>query len=157
MKPDVTTTLLSVEGRLSPAHEKTNIVHGFLVDEPLSRMDIAFSYTPKVLADEARARELIIEGAKRFGGEEAGDLIAHWRRGLPLHNFLSVSLDDPERFRGCAHRQPLVQHHLIAGSDASPGFLPGPLPAGRWQITVSAHSVVTDQCDYRIEIVGHPE
>ncbi len=78
MKPEVTTTLLSVEGRLSPAHEKTNIVHGFLVDEPLSRMDIAFSYAPKALADEARAKELIIEGARRFGGEAAGDRL--WLR-----------------------------------------------------------------------------
>jgi hypothetical protein len=151
----VTTTLLSAEGRLGPSHEKTHIAHCFLVEKPLERMEIAFSYTPKALADEDRARELIVEGARRYDGEEAGTMAADWRSSLPLHNFLVVSLDDPERFRGCAHRQPPVQRHVITASDASPGFLPGPLPAGRWKVTVSAHSVVTDACDYRIDVVGH--
>jgi hypothetical protein len=151
----VTTTQLSVEGRLVPSHEKTHVVHRFLVEQPLARMDIAFRYAPKTLADEDRARELIVEGARKFCGEEADTVIADWRSSLPLHNFLSVSLDDPERFRGCAHRQPPVQRHLIAPSDASPGFLPGPLPPGSWKVTVSAHSVITDACDYRIDVVGH--
>jgi hypothetical protein len=110
----MTNTLLTVTGRLQPSDEKTNTVHSFLVDTSLTRLEIGFSYAPKMLTDEVRARELIIEGARKFGGEEADDLIADWRSNLPLNNFLSVSIDDPAHFRGCAHCQPAVQCHFIA-------------------------------------------
>jgi len=66
-------------------------------------------------------------------------------------------MDDPRGYRGAAHRHTPEQEHRLRNADASPGFWPGPIHAGRWRITVSVHAVVTDLCTYELLVLGNSE
>ncbi len=69
-------------------------------------------------------------------------------------NVLSMSLFDPDGFRGtAAHR---AEEMRIGESIASPGFLAGPLPSGTWSIVISPSEILNDgtetgYLDYHVE------
>ena len=68
-----------------------------------------------------------------FSYERGGDL---------PHNLVTLSLFDPAGFRGAAHRFAPRQQVEVAEARATPGFLPGRLPAGEWTLEVDVHCVV---------------
>lgn len=146
----MTRTLLSTGAHLLRASEKTNLAVSFSVPEHTRRLDIRFSYAPKTLDGEA-ARPLIEACLQRDAGEFAAQY-PDWTHFLPLKNLVTVSLDDPNGFRGCAHRQDDVQAHFLTESAASPGFLPGKLPAGTWRVVLNLHALVTESCDCTLEV-----
>jgi hypothetical protein len=41
---------------------------------------------------------------------------------------------------------------FVATDDATPGYLPGPLPAGRWHVLLGRARVGPDGCGYRVEV-----
>ena len=41
---------------------------------------------------------------------------------------------------------------FVAQDDATPGYLPGPLPAGRWQVLLGRARVGPEGCGYRVEV-----
>ncbi len=41
---------------------------------------------------------------------------------------------------------------FVAVDDATPGYLPGPLPAGRWHVLLGRAQVGADGCAYRVEV-----
>ena len=61
-----------------------------------------------------------------------------------IRNLLTLSLFDPERFRGAAHRWALTQTIVVDVDSATPGFLPGPIPPGPWRVELDAHEIVSD-------------
>ncbi len=69
----------------------------------------------------------------RFSYDRGGDL---------PHNLVTLSLFDPARFRGAAHRFAPRQEVVLEERQATPGFLPGALPAGRWVVEVDVHCVI---------------
>jgi hypothetical protein len=138
---------LAVERSIGPEASRTHIPFTFALERPVTSMQIDFSYAPKVLADGARARELAEAGARRYGYSPD-----HPRRRLQLTNFLTLSLDGPSGFRGCAHRHPPRQRITLDGAAATPGFIAGPLEAGSWTATISVHSVVTDRCRFLLRV-----
>lgn len=145
--------LLIVEGTLTPLSSKTHITYQFHIDEPPACLDIDFEYSPKVLEDQEASRLYIVEAIDKYVEPSVSELQKnHWERFVPLQNLLTLSIDDPESFRGSAHRHPPKQHHFVAESQASPGFIAGPLPAGVWKITISVHCVVTAACHYRLAL-----
>src|SRR5687767_2419706 len=54
-------------------------------------------------------------------------------------NLLTLSLFDPAQERGTGHRGYPEQHITLSASDSTPGYLPGPLPAGTWTLMVNAN------------------
>jgi hypothetical protein len=77
-----------------------------------------------------------------------------------IHNLLTISLFDPERFRGAAHRWDQSQTVIVDAGAATPGFVPGPLPSGRWQVELDAPEIVSDgratgPCSLRIVVEVH--
>jgi hypothetical protein len=75
-----------------------------------------------------------------------------------VRNLLTLSVFDPRRFRGAAHRWATSQRIEVGDTGATPGFLAGPLPAGNWQIELDAHEIVSaggtsDWCEFRLEVV----
>ncbi|CAM4285634.1 hypothetical protein [Paenibacillus tarimensis] len=145
--------LLTIEGTLTPLSSKTHITYQFHIDEPPARLAIEFQYSPKVLEDSEISRPLIMEAIGKYVDPSAADLQKQqWERFTPLQNLLTLSVDDPEGFRGSAHRHPPEQRHTLAVGSASPGFIPGVLPAGIWRITISVHCVVTPACTYRLSV-----
>lgn len=68
-------------------------------------------------------------------------------------NLITVSVDDPHgRYRGAGHRHDASQRLVLAERESSAGFVAGPLIAGQWILTVSAHTVVSDQVELSIRI-----
>ncbi|MEZ4637319.1 MAG: hypothetical protein R2856_20580 [Caldilineaceae bacterium] len=59
-------------------------------------------------------------------------------------NMLTLTIFDPNGFRGAGHRG--GQDHVveIRPDGATPGYLPGPLPAGAWTAQIDSHMIGPD-------------
>ena len=68
-------------------------------------------------------------------------------------NLLTVGLADPSADRGAAHRGQPVQEVRITEQDATPGFIPGKLMAGTWQLLIDVHWINQDTVvNYTVKI-----
>jgi hypothetical protein len=64
---------------------------------------------------------------------------------------LDLGIADPQRFRGYSGGN--KSHFTIGESDATPSYLPGPIPAGRWKLLVSVPNIrAAVHSHYRAEI-----
>jgi hypothetical protein len=142
---------LDVERSLEPGASRSHIRFPFDIEAGAGGLEARFSYEPKLLADERRERELIAQGLRLYAGslDPPGEAT---RRREPLSNLLTLSLDGPSGFRGCAHRHDPDQSITIGRDEATPGFVPGAVEPGRWTATVSVHCVVTDRCTFRLRV-----
>lgn len=59
-----------------------------------------------------------------------------------LDNMLTLSLFDPRGFRGARHRGGAQHDVAISAHSATPGYLPGPLPAGDWIVQIDTHRIL---------------
>jgi hypothetical protein len=55
---------------------------------------------------------------------------------------LTLTLFDPGGFRGAGHREGDSHRVQISPTEATPGYLPGPLPAGEWVAQIDTHLVM---------------
>lgn len=152
---------LEFRGTLSPADHQTHRRLSFQVPPQCGELRLRARYAPKTLvgpeavalvqvAIERQAQEL------RIGLASA---VAAWREllkqdpQLVVANLLTVSLDDATgKYRGAGHRHDPDQEIWLRPGGASPGFMLGPLPAGSWSLWLTCHTVVTQRCDYVIQI-----
>ena len=64
---------------------------------------------------------------------------------------LDLGVADPFRLRGYSGGN--KSHFTIAESDATPSYLPGPIPAGMWKIVLAVPNIrPTEQATYRAEV-----
>ncbi|MGN0519885.1 MAG: hypothetical protein ACI4LB_04020 [Candidatus Fimenecus sp.] len=143
-------TVLETTVRLTPAQEKTNLFLPFVLEKEARQLKIIYSYAPKLSDGEAA-----VETAERCLQRDAGAYRAQYPAAevfLPLKNLITLSLDDPNGYRGAAHRQADSQVHILTEATASPGFLTGKLPAGQWRLVLNVHALVTPFCDCRVKI-----
>jgi hypothetical protein len=81
----------------------------------------------------------------RFAGEPAE---AHG-----LENMLTLTLFDPHGFRGARHRGGHWHELFIDANTATPGSVPGSLPAGEWTVQVDTHRIMPGAAlRYMIEV-----
>ena len=72
--------------------------------------------------------------------------------GAAYTNQVSLSLFDPNGFRGARHNN-LDQTIRLSIAEATPGYLPGDLPAGQWTVMIDTHRILPpDPLDYTITI-----
>jgi hypothetical protein len=144
--------LVDTEGRIGPEASKTHISFTFTLGDGTDALELSFGYEPKVLDDDERAKLLIEEGLAAYG--EPGAIVGSedWKDHAPVSNLLTLSLDDPEGFRGSGHRGAHRQTIRLSETAATPGFLAGPLPAGLWKATISVHLVASGSCTYRLKV-----
>lgn len=143
-------TLLDTRVHLTPESEKMNISLAFCVPGNAEKLCITYSYAPKELsgtAGEALAEACLLRDTGEF--REEYPAAASF---LPLKNLITLSLDDPNGYRGAAHRQAPQQVHILTESEASPGFYAGAISAGEWKLTLNVHALVTEFCDCEIQI-----
>ncbi|MFQ3634113.1 CehA/McbA family metallohydrolase [Roseiflexus sp.] len=70
-----------------------------------------------------------------------------------IDNMLCLSLFDPNGFRGAGHRGGAQHNVTIDAVRATPGYLPGPLPAGQWNAVIDTHMVASGApCRYTLTI-----
>lgn len=144
--------LLQKEFQVFPENEKTNIDFAFDVCEDSKSLKITFSYAPKILEDDNRANILIENNIKKDAGKFAHEY-SDWNEFKPLKNLITVSVDDPDTYRGCAHRQDKDQVHIIREDFASRGFHKGAIQKGQWKVGLHLHGIVTEKvnCSLMVE------
>ena len=59
-----------------------------------------------------------------------------------IRNLVTLSLFDPASFRGAGHRHAPEQVVTVGRREATPGFIAGPLTAGRWTVELDLHAVL---------------
>ena len=63
---------------------------------------------------------------------------------------LDLGALDPDTFRGWSGSE--RERVVIGSEEATPGYLPGPLPPGTWNILVGLHRVPEDGVEYEAEV-----
>ncbi|QWU16913.1 hypothetical protein SAMN04487895_110175 [Paenibacillus sophorae] len=145
--------LLNVTGQLAPSDSKHHITYEFRLDKPATAIRLRFAYWPKLLKDEGQAMDLIMKSIDTYiAPEHQSPVREGWRRYLPLKNLITLSMDDPNGYRGSCHRHDAEQNLFLSEQEASEGLLAGKLDLGQWNVTVSAHAVITDRCSYELSI-----
>lgn len=144
--------LLDIKQTIGPEQSKKNIEHSFFLPAGAEQLEINFSYEPKELADRDKARTYIQEGMEKYAPKPYAEGYGSWETYLPLVNLLTLSLDSPEGYVGCAHRHMPVQQHRLSEKSSDPGFLPCRISPGEWKAVVNVHAVVTDFCTYRLVV-----
>ena len=149
--------LFQVSKILTPADSKTNIAFPFLVPDDCERLWIHYFYAPKELEDRQAAREIIERGLARYapGPFRAG--YGGWTDYLPLVNLVTLSLDSPAGYCGCAHRHDPDIRFFIDRKEAGPGFCPPHRLAGEWKAVINCHAVVTGTCEVRLVAADREE
>lgn len=72
-------------------------------------------------------------------------------------NMLCLTLFDPHGFRGAGHRHGTLHQVVISATEATPGYLAGPLPPGEWQVLIDTHMVMPGPvCSYTLTITASP-
>jgi hypothetical protein len=59
-----------------------------------------------------------------------------------MANMLTLTVFDPDGFRGAGHRHGAEHQARIGPAEATPGYLPGPLPAGTWTAQIDTHMIM---------------
>ncbi|MCX7669618.1 MAG: phosphotransferase, partial [Anaerolineae bacterium] len=62
--------------------------------------------------------------------------------GYDLSHLITLTIFDPAGFRGAGHRDGAHHRVRIAADGATPGYLPGPLPAGEWTVQLDTHRIM---------------
>ena len=144
-------TLVDKEFKVFYKDEKTNISFPFEISEDVKSLKITFSYSPKILEDDERANMLIEGNIRKDAGDFASEY-TNWDEYKPLKNLITVSVDDPDTYRGCAHRQDKDQIHIISEDFASRGFHKGAIQQGQWKVVLNLHGIVTEKVDCRLMV-----
>ncbi len=63
----------------------------------------------------------------------------------PFSNKLTITLFDPNGFRGEGHRGGALHEAHVACDGATPGYLPGRLPAGEWTVRINAQAALQSE------------
>lgn len=146
--------IYSTKQVLTEHDNKTNIECPFVIENELVKMEIHFMYSPKELDDNDKAFGFINEGFAKYAPEPYRKGYKKAEEYLPVVNLLTVSLDSPTGYVGCAHRQSPQQIHCFSETECSRGFVPQKLISGEWKVTINVHALVSDQCEFTLEIFG---
>lgn len=146
-------TIIDMQGKLYPAQSATNVAFPFTLDAPMDSLTIEYAYWPKVLSDDDLAKRMLGEGMEHCVEEQdRAQFPIH--EFLPLVNLVTLSVDAPDGYRGCAHRHDPEQIHILRAENASPGFDDGEIMAGEWKVVVNVHAVVTDPCNFKLKVTA---
>jgi hypothetical protein len=70
-------------------------------------------------------------------------------------NLLTLTVFDPNGWRGEGHRHNAPYQITIGEDQSSPGFLPGPIPPGQWTVVVNTHMIMPGQpVTFQLSIQG---
>ncbi|MDV4152045.1 hypothetical protein R0131_14545 [Clostridium sp. AL.422] len=143
---------------IDESYNRSHIIHKFKLSKECNSIKIIFEYNPKFIKNDIKAKEIIQSTIdKQVVGIEKEKEINNWQAYKKLKNLLTLSIYDAIGFRGAAHRQDQHQEHIIRKNDASPGMIEGIIPKGEFTIKVSAHAMVTDECNYNIKVYDMEE
>src|SRR4051794_20675972 len=69
-----------------------------------------------------------------------------------IQNMLTLTLFAPNGFRGAGHRGGSTHVVYLTPTEATPGYLAGPLPAGEWIAQIDTHMIMSGEpCLYQLK------
>lgn len=149
----MTLNLMDIQGQVTPEDSRRHLRIPFVLPSMVEQLNLRFEYGPKMLTDKRRAIQMLKQSFNRYLLPDTQEIITpQVETFLPLSNLMTLSLDDPHRYRGACHRHDPVQELYVSAHGASNGLLKGDLEQGPWCVTISIHCIVTDICHYRLKI-----
>ena len=142
--------IYEAQGTLNPTCSKSHVIYSFFVDQQYDHVTVEMEYDPKELKDEEKSKELLIECVDKYGYERIKD----WRSALPLLNHITLSIDDPDGFRGATHRHFTKIAVEMNDEKSSDGINTKENPRGQWKVTLDIHSMITENCQYQLKVWG---
>jgi hypothetical protein len=153
--PSAMEIVLDAVYQLYPRDSKTNVYIDVPVPRDFWRLEFYCSYTPENLGDREQAKALMLRALEQYVPEQfRGQYGGNWESYLPVSNLITLSIDCPDRYLGCAHRHGGEQRHIISADYASPGFYPQAAQKGLWRGVLNVHSVVSDVVVCRLTVRG---
>lgn len=146
--------LQNIAQNLTPKDSKTNLVFPFKVPSGTQKLVFDFSYAPKELEDTDEALALARQALRQYAPPPWDDDNRAPEDYLPVVNLVTLSLDGPGGYRGCAHRHDPVQHHEVTGQNASLGLYAGAIEPGTWRVVINCHCVVSNPCRMTLQVWG---
>lgn len=120
---------IKIEGNISPEQEKTYLHLPFQVPDGAVRLEVEYSYSAQISSNPT------------VTGGNTIDLGIFDQRGI---EFLNAG------FRGWSGSE---RHKFwITPTAAAPGYLPGPLNPGEWNVLFGLYKIAQIGCDYQIII-----
>jgi hypothetical protein len=155
--------LLEIRDILTAADYRTHRRYRFQVPADSRELEIWVRYAPKFLGQQesvALASAALAQQTAALATAVDESLAGQWSadyypraKSARVANLLTISLDDANHvYRGAGHRHAPDQRLTLGPRVASPGLVVGPLPPGAWTLTLSAHTLVSDQCELSIQI-----
>src|SRR5512138_3547566 len=117
------------EGQLTAEQEKTYVHLPLDLPPGVVRLEVAYQYTSQISSDP------------RVTGGNTIDLGVFDERGI---DFLQAG------FRGWSGSE--RSRFFITPTEATPGYLSGPLKEGRWHVLLGLYKIAEQGCDYRVEV-----
>ena len=144
--------LLRAEETFVKAQEKSHVKYIFDVPEGLNALKITFNYYPKEGGDMQKMLADTLKAYKKYAPyvlnaeEEA-------KKCLPLVNHIGFSVDAPNKWLGTRHNHSHENEYII-GKNSTKGFENTAIIAGKWAVTLTFNSIVTEAVDCFAEVEG---
>jgi hypothetical protein len=123
-----------IEGTCTAEQEKTYLHLPFEMPLNATRLEVGYDYNNRISADP-----------EQVGGNTL-DLGVFDSRGI---DFLGAG------FRGWSGSE--RESFFISETEATPGYLPGPLISGQWHVLLGLYKIAPGGCAYRVRITIHTD
>ena len=147
-------TLYEVKGVLVPCCSRSHIKHSFSVEKDLSSLYIQLGYDRSPVSEEEAKRLVqacIEEDTCAYSPHTANRLMESWQQFKNITNFVTLSLDDCNGFRGASHRGGDFLRISVLRDSATEGYTEGSIPQGTVSVTLSVHFLIKD-CPYHLVV-----
>lgn len=147
--------MFEAKGEVNRTATQSHIVYRFFLPSESAggALAVRFAYSPKRLEDREKAHALIMDSIVKYTpAAERERVESVWETFMPLQNLITLSLDGPDGHRGAGHHHEPERFVSLSATDATPGYVAGPIASGIWTITLSLHAVVTDVCRYELNV-----
>lgn len=146
--------MIEVRGTFKEADTKTVRIHAFEVPPGTESLVLSFDYGPRKHEGPASRRAVEAAVDRHAKSPEVAAGLKKKLASRAVANLLNVVLIDAEgNWRGRWDRNPAASGKLILSErGASDGFLPGPLPPGKWSAAVEVHSILGDPVEYQLAV-----
>ena len=135
--------------------DKTNIFLPFNLVKPYQRLIIYWNYAPHMVTDHKIAAKEIQHCCQKYLPDDKWpDMPIDLEEYDPIFNFVTLSLDSPSGYVGCAHRHYANMELVVSETDASPGFEPCLICSGQWRVALHVHAVIQEPVIGSLRIVG---
>lgn len=139
---------------ITEQNAKSHIRIDFFVPEGYQKLVTITSYSPKYEYDIDRCKAFVQKCYINADRDVEIDSLPT-SSYLPLGNHISWSIDCPDGYIGTKHLSKPFQKHTISAEGSSEGFLDTPIKSGRWSVTASINSIVTESANITIEVEGY--